>query len=133
MDQGFITDDRAAQLLSELLWQCREAGQNESGFHNELASVCECDPSTIANWQNGRTKPSFVDVLRLCAHLGVDFAKPLLAMAGLHVGMEISEAEAELQRLRDEISRLAVTAGNGGLRAVPKEGQVKSTPKKSST
>lgn len=122
MDQGFITDDRAAQLLSELLWQCREAGQNESGFHNELAGICECDPSTIANWQNGRTKPGFVDVLRLCAHLGESFAKPLLALAGLHVGLEPSAAELRVAELEAGIARLLDK--DGETRVVPIAGKI---------
>ena len=125
VDQDFITEDRVGQLLSELLWSCRPTGQNESGWHNELASVCENHPSSIRNWQNGTAKLSLVDALRLMAHLGEPFAKPLLALAGLHVGLEPSEAEQELQALRDEISRLAIAAGNGGLRAVPSGGTVK--------
>ena len=39
-------------------------------------------------------------------------------------GEKPSAAERELQVLRDEISRLANAAANGGLRAVPKEGKV---------
>lgn len=126
MERKVITADEVAKLLSELLWSLRPAGQNETGWHNELASACDNHPSSIKNWQDGKTKPSVLEVLRLMAHLGEPFAKPLLAMVSLHVGLEPSEAEEELQHLRDEISRLAIAAGNGGLRAVPNAGRVKS-------
>ena len=88
-----ITADEVAKLLSELLWNLRTSGQNESGWHNELASVCENHPSSIENWQKGLAKVSLLDALRLMAHLGEPFAKPLLALAGLHVGLESSAAE----------------------------------------
>ncbi len=125
MSYKVITDDEAATLLSELLFSLRPLGQNRSGWENELATACDDKvPSTIAKWTDGKAKPSLVDGLRLMAYLGEPFAKPLLALAGLHVGLEPSEAERELQVLRDEISRLANAAGNGGLRAVPSKGKV---------
>jgi hypothetical protein len=122
--QRVITEDETAKLLSELLWRLKPAGQNQTGWENELAAACQNNPSTQANWRNGHTMPSLLDGLRLMAHLGEPFAKPLLALTGLHVGLEPSEAERELQVLRDEISRLANAAGNGGLRAVPSKDSV---------
>ena len=119
-----ITEDEAAKLLSELLWGLKPPGQNLTGWENELASACENHPTSQTNWRNGLTMPSLVDGLRLMAHLGEPFAKPLLALAGLHVGLEPSEAERELQVLRDEISRLANAASNSGIRAVPGKGKV---------
>ncbi len=114
MRHRVITEDEVAQKLSELLASLRPPGQNRSGWENELAAACgDKNPSSIANWTDGKAKPFFVDVLRLMAHLGEPFAKPFLEMAGLHVGLEPSEAERELQVLRDEISRLAIAAGNG--------------------
>lgn len=113
MKKRVITADEAAKLLSELLWSLRPPGQNETGWHNELASVCDNHPSSIKNWQDGKTKPSVFELLRLMDHLGEPFAKPLLALVGLHVGLEPSEAEHQLEALQKDIARLHAAAGNG--------------------
>ena len=39
-------------------------------------------------------------------------------------GEKVSAAERELAELKDELARLLAKDGNGGLRAVPKEGKV---------
>ena len=124
MQKKVITEDEAAKLLSELLWKLKTPGQNLTGWENELASACQNNPTSQANWRNGHNMPSLLDGLRLMAHLGEPFAKPLLALAGLHVGMEPSAAERELSELKAEIARLHDKAGNGGLRSVPSEGKV---------
>ena len=114
MPQKVITEDEAAALLSELLWRLRPPGQNRSGWENELAAACDNHPSSIANWTDGKAKPSLLDGLRLMARLGEPFAKPLLALAGLHVGLEPAEAERKLAELQDDLARLHDKAGNGG-------------------
>lgn len=106
MQKKVIPEDEAAELLSELLWKLKPAGQNQTGWENELASVCQNNPSTQANWREGRTMPSLLDGLRLMAHLGEPFAKPLLALAGLHVGLEPSDAEQRVAELEEGIARL---------------------------
>ncbi len=106
MANKVIIADEVSKQISELLWSLRPLGQNETGWHNELASVCDNHPSTISNWQNGLAKVSLLDALRLMAHLGEPFAKPLIALAGLHVGLEASAAERELAKLQAGISRL---------------------------
>ena len=115
-----------SKLLSKLLCDLRPSGQTPGEWKKTLAKVCGVSAGTIWNWQRGKTSPSALHGLRLMAHLGEPFAGPLLALVGLRLTLEPSEAEQELQALRDEISRLAIAAGNGGLRAVPNEGTVKS-------
>ncbi len=108
MQKKVISEDVAAKLLSELLWELKPVGQNQTGWENELASVCQNNPSTQANWREGRTMPSLLDGLRLMTHLGEPFAKPLLALTGLHVGLEPSAAEQRLGELEEGIARLVV-------------------------
>lgn len=122
MQNKVISEDEAAKLLSELLWKLKPAGQNQTGWENELASACQNNPSTQTNWRNGHTMPSLLDGLRLMAYLGEDFAKPLLALANLHVGLEPSEAERKLAELQDDLARLHDKAGNG--RVVKLEGKI---------
>ena len=122
MQKKVISEDEAAKLLSELLWKLKDAGQNQTGWENELASACQNNPSTQANWRNGHTMPSLLDGLRLMAHLGEPFAKPLLALAGLHVGLEPSEAEQRVAELEEGIARLLDKDGNG--RVVKLEGKI---------
>ena len=106
VEKKVITADEVSKQISELLWSLRQPGQNESGWHNELASVCENHPSSIENWQKGLAKVSLLDALRLMAHLGEPFAKPLIALAGLHVGLEATTAEHELAELKTRIGAL---------------------------
>ena len=122
MGKKVITEDEAAKLLSELLWRLKPSGQNLTGWENELASACDNHPTSQANWRNGHAMPSLVDGLRLMAHLGESFAKPLLALAGLYVGLEPNEAERKLAELQDDLAQLHDKAGNG--RVVKLEGKV---------
>ena len=56
------------------------------------------------------------------AHLGEPFAKPLLALAGLHVGLEPSAAEQRVAELEEGIARLLDKDGSS--RVVKLEGKI---------
>lgn len=73
--QGF-----AENCLPITIRRCREA----KGWSQEaLATFAGVHHSTIVNYELGRAKPDFENLLGLMQALGEDFARPLLEFVGL--------------------------------------------------
>jgi transcriptional regulator with XRE-family HTH domain len=87
-----------------------------------LARLLEVDPSTVARWLSGQTKPHFATLPRLAAVLGVDPAL-VYAVAGhpadLGTSQGLTPEEIELlayfRRLSDEQKRIVLAAARGGV------------------